>query len=136
MGNNKFLVGQQWPLWWKWLLLQWKWNWRSRLNRSKWNNNQQSKQLYIHVPVHGSRKFCQWGSNFDNVFYLVGVSLAWQCSPTLNAGLEALWFFRGSRSVLLENLIFLWFFGGSGPSFPPSGSETAYLSSNGNDCRL
>ena len=34
--------------------------------------------------------------------------------PTLNTGLVALWFFRGSRPVLLENPIFLWFFKGGG----------------------
>ena len=42
---------------------------------------------------------------------------------TLNAGLVALWFFRGSGPVLLRNPIFLWFFrGGSGPPVHLSGS--------------
>ena len=36
--------------------------------------------------------------------------------PTLNAGLVALWFVRGSEPVLLRNPIFWWFFrGGGGP---------------------
>ena len=34
--------------------------------------------------------------------------------PTLNAGLAALWFFRGSGPVLLRDPIFLWFFRGGG----------------------
>ena len=34
--------------------------------------------------------------------------------PTLNVGLVALWFFRGSGPVLLRNPIFLWFSGGGG----------------------
>ena len=33
---------------------------------------------------------------------------------SLNAGLVALWFFRGSEPVLLGNHIFLWFSGGGG----------------------
>ena len=43
--------------------------------------------------------------------------------PTLNAGLVALWFFRGSGPVLLRNPIFLWFFRGRllPPPPPPSG---------------
>ena len=44
--------------------------------------------------------------------------------PILNAGLVALWFFRGSGPVLLRSPIFLWFFflgggGGRTPSPPP-----------------
>ena len=40
--------------------------------------------------------------------------------PTLNAGLVALLFFKGSRPVLLENTMFLWFFrGGPEPCPPP-----------------
>ena len=35
-------------------------------------------------------------------------------SPTINAGLVALWFFKGSAPVLLRNPIFLWFFRGGG----------------------
>ena len=34
------------------------------------------------------------------------VSLACNDDPTLNAGLVALWFFRGSRPILLETLLF------------------------------
>ena len=39
--------------------------------------------------------------------------------PTLNAGLVALCFFRGSEPVLLRNPIFCDFSGGSGPPVPP-----------------
>ena len=39
--------------------------------------------------------------------------------PTLNAGLVALWFFRGSGPVLLRNPIFLWFFRGPCPPLDP-----------------
>ena len=97
--------------------------------------------------MRGSRKFCQRGSNFDNVFYswweepnatISGPSSARQRNaikwsdygPTLNASLLALWLFRGS--VLLRNPIFLWFFrggggvGGGGPPVSPSWS--AYVS--------
>ena len=41
---------------------------------------------------------------------------------TLNAGLVALWYYRGSGPVLVRNPIFLLFFrggGGSGPPVPP-----------------
>ena len=40
--------------------------------------------------------------------------------PTLNAGLVALWYFRGSGPVLLRNPIFLWFSRGAevGPPVP------------------
>ena len=38
--------------------------------------------------------------------------------PTLNAGLVALWFFRGSRPVLLRNHKALWFFRGAGGPDP------------------
>ena len=86
--------------------------------------------------MRGSRKFCQKGSNSDNVYLLLlfffwwggsrredpnstksGPSLARQrnaiCDgPTLNTGLVALWFFMESGIVLLRNPIFLWFFRG------------------------
>ena len=40
--------------------------------------------------------------------------------PSLNAGLVALWFFRGPGQVLLRNPIFLWFFRGVRiPCTPP-----------------
>ena len=53
------------------------------------------------------------------------MAFRWQADdrPTLNAGLAALWFFRGSGPVLLRNPIFLWFFFGGGPDpLSPSGS--------------
>ena len=55
--------------------------------------------------------------------HLNGILLAADNGPKLNAGLVVLWFFKGSRPVLLRNPIF--FFdvsGGSGPLSPPSGS--------------
>ena len=83
------------------------------------------------VLMRGSRKFCQRGSNFDNVFFFIyffflggrglvyeeredpsttinGPSSARQrnARPTLNASLVAATF-RGSGPVLLENPIFL-----------------------------
>ena len=94
----------------------------------------------------GSRKSCQRGSNSD-VFFdegkedpnttKIGPSLASQrndiimafcwrakAGPTLNVGLVALYFFRGSGPVLLGNPIFLRFFRGGGvqTTCPPSGS--------------
>ena len=38
--------------------------------------------------------------------------------PTLNAGLVALWFYRGSGPVLLRNPIFIFFQGGPDPLSP------------------
>ena len=85
--------------------------------------------------THGSRKFCQRGSNFY-MFFLnrcgeregpnttkSGPSSAcWHANdgPTLNADLVALWIIRGSGPVLLRNHIFCDFSGrGSGHLFPP-----------------
>ena len=44
----------------------------------------------------------------------------WQADggPTLNAGLVALWFYRGSGPVLLRNPIFLYLFRGGGVRTP------------------
>ena len=84
--------------------------------------------------MHRSRKFCQRGSNSFFFFFLVdegredkpaiigptakghlnGVSLADRCGPTLNTGLVALRFFRGSGPVLLRNPIFFEIFQGGG----------------------
>ena len=75
------------------------------------------------------RKFCQRGSNSDKFLFYHLVKLdpnttkmghhrstsktpfkwwadEWDDGPTLNAGLVALWFFRGSGPVLLRNHIF------------------------------
>ena len=51
----------------------------------------------------------------------IWMELRWcaDVGPTWNAGLVALWFFRGSRPVLLRNPIFLWFFRGVGTICPP-----------------
>ena len=73
--------------------------------------------------MRGSRKFFQKGSNFDYFFFfffffffkvddgredpdttISGSPLAGQ---TLNAGLVALWYYRGSGPVLVRNPIFL-----------------------------
>ena len=54
----------------------------------------------------------------QNAIYM---AFCWRANdgPTLNAGLVALWIFRGSGSVLLRNPIFLWFFkGGANPMSP------------------
>ena len=93
--------------------------------------------------LHESRKFCQRGSVFDNVFFLVdegraskyhhkrtnigppanAIKMEFHCrtvdGPTLNAGLVTLWFFRGSGPVLLGNPIVLWFFRGVRTPVPP-----------------
>ena len=89
---------------------------------------QKIKSECIFIIMRGSRKFCQSGSNFDNIFSPVGredpnkyhykraiigppvkrhlMAFRWRADdgPSLNAGLG---FFRGSRSVLPENPIFL-----------------------------
>ena len=90
----------------------------------------------------GSRKFCQRGSNFDRFFFaflvdeevgskyhywraisgppgkshLNGILLACRWWPNIDSFVTvvALWFFRGSETVLLRNPIFLWFFRGGG----------------------
>ena len=61
--------------------------------------------------------------------HLNGVSLAGRWWPKLNAGMVALWFYRGSGPVLQRNPIFLCFFRGYGspapyppPPPPPFGS--------------
>ena len=79
--------------------------------------------------MRGSRKFCQRGSNIDNVFFFVfflrfaGVTMMAQ-HLTFNAGLVALQFFGGSGPVLVRNPIYFLLFGGggSGPPVPPAGS--------------
>ena len=74
------------------------------------------------------------GSNFDYVYFLVDTTMSGPLSsrqqnaiemafcwrdgggPSLNADLLALWFYRGSRPVLLRDPIFFVFFqGGGGP---------------------
>ena len=54
--------------------------------------------------------------------------LKWRADdgPTLNAGLVALWFLRGSVPVLLRNPIFLWFSGGGGGPDPLSPPGSAH----------
>ena len=65
--------------------------------------------------MRGSRKLCQRGSNFDNVFFFFffffnivykgRMAFSWRADvgPTLNSGLVALGFYRGSGPVLLRN---------------------------------
>ena len=91
------------------------------------------------IIMRESSKFCQRGSNFDNVFFswweeggpkyhykrtILGPPakrLRADDGPTLNAGLVALYFFRGSGPVLLRNPIFFIFFsGGEGGPDPLS----------------
>ena len=86
--------------------------------------------------MRGSRKYFQRWSNFDNAFLvderredpnatICGPTSArqrnrWRADdgPTLNAGLVALCFLRGSRPVLLWNSICLWIFRGEGIQVP------------------
>ena len=102
----------------------------------------------LKVPPCVDQEVLLEGSKFDN-FFLVDVGIKdsntainglssarqrnaikmafrWRADdgPTLNAGLVALWFFRGSGPVLQGNPIFLWFFmggggGGRDPLSPP-----------------
>ena len=98
--------------------------------------------LFSTIHMRRSRKFCQ-ESNCDNVFFSwwgVGefkiplwadhhrpasetlMAFRWRADDglTLNAGLVALWFFRGSGPILQRVPIFLYFFRGGGPdSLPP-----------------
>ena len=75
---------------------------------------------YLHSRVEQARiqKNFQRGSNFDNVFFLVDDgredpnNIGADGAPILNAGFVALWFYRGSGSVLLRNPIFCDFQGG------------------------
>ena len=78
------------------------------------------KSAFVYmVPCSDPESFCQRGSNCNNVcFSLImrgkRVQLPLYDGPTLNAGLEALWFFRGSGPVLQRNLFFVIFQGGGG----------------------
>ena len=88
--------------------------------------------------MHGSRKFCHKGSDFDNIFFigskyhyksainhLNGVSLACRWWPNIECWLESFMIYRGSAPVLLRNPIFCDFSGGVWtpcPQSPPSGS--------------
>ena len=51
----------------------------------------------------------------------------WKNGASLKWLTVALWFFRESGPVLLENPIFLWFFGGVRTPCPPSGSAHVLL---------
>ena len=98
--------------------------------------------------MRGSRKFCQRGSKFDNIFFLSwwgdrdpnvtingpssacqqnGVSLAGRWWPNIGCWLGSFVIFRRSGPVLLRNTIFLWFFRGSQPPVLSSGSAHASL---------
>ena len=103
----------------------------------------------VYRDMRGSWKFCHRGSNFNYVFFCRfvfsrwggrgskyifleghigppakrhwnGGSLVCGWCPNMDAGLEALWFFRGSGPVVLRSPIYLWFFRGEGPDpMPP-----------------
>ena len=95
----------------------------------------------------GFRYFCQRGSNTDNIFKLIrgernqippqiplkAIEMAfhWHADdgPTLNAGLVALWFFRGSGPVLLRSPIVYDFSGRGGPEplLPLLDTRRSYL---------
>ena len=74
--------------------------------------------------ISGPSLTCQWKHHLNVI------SLACRWWPTLNAGLVALWFFRGSGPVLLRNPIFLCFFWGVGgvsrPPVPPPPSGSVH----------
>ena len=78
--------------------------------------------------MRGSRTFCQRGSKFEFLYYFFFKLMRGEkikiplLAATMNAGLVALCFFRGSRPVLLRNPIFLDFSGGGGGLAPSSGS--------------
>ena len=79
------------------------------------------KNLWLWVIMRGSRKFFQSGPTLFSYWVdpngtKIGPSSA--DGPTLNAGLVALWFFRGSWPVLLINPIFCDFSGGGGSGSP------------------
>ena len=60
----------------------------------------------------------------------ISMAFPWRANdgPILNVGLVALWFFRGSGSVLLRNPIFLWFSrGGVRTPCPPPHSGSAHV---------
>ena len=89
-----------------------------------------------HGRMRGSRKFCQRGSNFDNVFFIIirgerikyhyqraitgppakrhlngnSVSLACRRVPNIECRLDSFVIFRGSRPVFLRNPIFCEYF--------------------------
>ena len=71
--------------------------------------------LVVKAHMRGSRTFCQRESNSDGFFdggrgsKIAQKAFRMQADdgPTFNAGLEALWFFRGSGPVLLRKPIFL-----------------------------
>ena len=92
--------------------------------------------------MRGSRKFCQRGSNLDNVFFSLmgeelskyhyqraifgppanrhsnGVSLAYRLWPKIESWFGSFTILSGSRPVLLKKLYFCDFLGGSGPPAP------------------
>ena len=87
--------------------------------------------LSMLVCMRGSRMFC-WGVQLWKRFLVdegrgdPNTTISGNNRPTsvdgpaLNAGLVALWFFRGSVPIKLRNRIFLWFFkGGDQTPCPP-----------------
>ena len=66
------------------------------------------------MPFNGVSLACRW---WPNIECWLGSFVIFQ-SPTLNAGLVALWFFKVSEPVLLRNPIFCDFSGGSGCPVP------------------
>ena len=67
------------------------------------------------ITINGTSSACQRNA--------ISMAFRWRADggPTLNAGLVALWFYRGSGPVLLRKPLILIFFrgGGSGPPVPP-----------------
>ena len=99
--------------------------------------------------MRGSRKFCQMGSNLDNVYFslmgeelskyhyqrvifgppakrhLNGVLRVCRSWPKIESWSSIFTILRGSGPVLLKNLNFCDFRGGPDPLPPPSGSAQA-----------
>ena len=63
-----------------------------------------------------------WVDPSSTISHLNGISLVGRWWPNIECWLGSFVIFRGSGPVLLRNHIFLWFFMGSGPLCPTSGS--------------
>ena len=90
--------------------------------REQWSNLRNFAELAEAVQIALKRLFVSWGETKCRP-----MPFRWRADnvPSLNAGLVALWFSRGSGPVLLRYPFALWFFRerkGSGPPVSPSGS--------------
>ena len=94
-------------------------------------------QTSLHI-LRGSRKFCQRGSDFENVFFFFffflvdeGRDCRTNDGQTFNAGLVTLWFFQEIHTSIARKPYSFVIFqgGGSRPHGPPSGSAHAHTHS-------